>query len=77
MRISVQTEAIEENRHQDEKHQSSCLPYLLGTRPAPVAVGDVSSLRPAGFTESKKRYDVLTGGIHRATGGLHKPTESR
>ena len=76
MRVSIQTEAIEENRYQDEKHQSARLPYLLGARSAPVAVGDVPCVRPAGFTEPTPRHDVLTSGIHRATSRLLKPTGS-
>ena len=67
MRFPLQTEAVEKIGHQDQKHQPARLPYLLGARPAPVAVGDVSGVRPAGATEPKTRQLLLTGWPDRST----------
>ena len=52
MRISLQTERVEEIGYQDQEHQLARLPYMLGAGSAAVAVGYVSRVRPAGFGES-------------------------
>jgi hypothetical protein len=44
MRVSVQTERVEEIGHQDQEHQFAGLPNVLGTRSAAVAVRDVPGL---------------------------------
>jgi len=61
MRVSVQTERIEENRHQDEEHQSTRLSDVLGARSAAVAVRYVPRVRPTGFAQPTTGYNVPSG----------------